>query len=171
MKIMRAGRPLAWALACWAATGLEAAAGATVRLQVMDGATGQTVPARAYLWRGDEPLLPPGFSSYTRGNERHLLVPGDFELDLEPGTFRLRVERGLEYIPVELARFLDSISGARVGVNFDTANLVLYGMDDPPASSSGCWGASRRCTSRTASRRTTLVCSGVRSPSERSGPR
>jgi len=32
----------------------------------------------------------------------------------------------------ELARFLDAITVARVGVNFDTANLVLYGLDDPP---------------------------------------
>ncbi len=32
----------------------------------------------------------------------------------------------------ELARFLDTITVARVGVNFDTANLVLYGLDDPP---------------------------------------
>jgi sugar phosphate isomerase/epimerase len=32
----------------------------------------------------------------------------------------------------ELARFLDGITAARVGVNFDTANLVLYGLDHPP---------------------------------------
>lgn len=32
----------------------------------------------------------------------------------------------------ELARFLDAITVARVGVNFDTANLVLYGLDDSP---------------------------------------
>lgn len=32
----------------------------------------------------------------------------------------------------ELARFLSKITPARVGVNFDTANLVLYGMDSPP---------------------------------------
>jgi len=32
----------------------------------------------------------------------------------------------------ELARFLDAITVARVGVNFDIANFVLYGMDDPP---------------------------------------
>jgi sugar phosphate isomerase/epimerase len=32
----------------------------------------------------------------------------------------------------ELKHFLDSITVARVGVNFDTANLVLYGLDDPP---------------------------------------
>jgi L-ribulose-5-phosphate 3-epimerase len=33
----------------------------------------------------------------------------------------------------ELVRFIDAIEGARVGVNFDTANLVLYGTEDPPA--------------------------------------
>lgn len=32
----------------------------------------------------------------------------------------------------ELARFLDAITVARVGVNFDIANFVLYGMDRPP---------------------------------------
>jgi sugar phosphate isomerase/epimerase len=32
----------------------------------------------------------------------------------------------------ELLRFVNQITAARVGVNFDTANLVLYGKDDPP---------------------------------------
>ncbi|MBK5297577.1 MAG: sugar phosphate isomerase/epimerase [Vicinamibacteria bacterium] len=32
----------------------------------------------------------------------------------------------------ELVRFLDAIPVARVGVNFDIANFVLYGMDHPP---------------------------------------
>lgn len=32
----------------------------------------------------------------------------------------------------ELLHFLRQIKVARVGVNFDTANLVLYGRDDPP---------------------------------------
>ncbi len=32
----------------------------------------------------------------------------------------------------ELLRFVQQISVGRVGVNFDTANLVLYGKDDPP---------------------------------------
>lgn len=32
----------------------------------------------------------------------------------------------------ELLRFIHQITVARVGVNFDTANLVLYGRDDPP---------------------------------------
>jgi len=99
---MRTRASLAWACACWASAGLGAAAGATVRIQVVDGAGGQAVAARAYLWQADQALLPPGFSSYARGDERHFLVPGDFELDLEPGKYRLRVERGLEYRPVEL---------------------------------------------------------------------
>ncbi len=102
MGIMKTRRFLAWALACWAGTGLEVPAAATVHVQVVDDATGQTVAARAYLWRGREPLLPGGFSSYDRGDERHFLVPGDFELDLEPGKYRLRIERGLEYVPAEL---------------------------------------------------------------------
>lgn len=32
----------------------------------------------------------------------------------------------------ELLHFISQITVARVGVNFDTANLVLYGKDDPP---------------------------------------
>jgi hypothetical protein len=102
MKIRRVRRSLAWAFACWVGTVADAAAGFPVHVQVVDDATGQPVPARAYLKRGDEPLLPAGFSSYSRGDERHFLVSGDFELDLEPGTYRLRIERGLEYVPVEL---------------------------------------------------------------------
>ena len=31
-----------------------------------------------------------------------------------------------------LEGFLDRLRPARVGINFDTANLVLYGMDSPP---------------------------------------
>jgi hypothetical protein len=102
MENVRVATSFAWALACWAVTGLAGTPRATVRVQVVDDAAGEAVPARAYLWRGDEPLLPAGFSSYARGDERHFLVPGDFELELTPGKYRLRVERGLEYVPVEL---------------------------------------------------------------------
>jgi len=101
-EIMGVRSCLAWALAYSVATALDAIAGVPVRVQVVDDATGRTVAARAYLKRGDEPILPKGFSSYARGDERHFLVPGDFELDLEPGKYRLRIERGLEYVPVEL---------------------------------------------------------------------
>jgi hypothetical protein len=96
----RACVPLALALVT--GLGARSAVAAPVRGQIVDDASGKTVAARAYLCRGDEPLLPPGFSSYSQGDERHFLVPGEFALDLEPGRYRLRIERGLEYIPVEV---------------------------------------------------------------------
>ena len=43
----------------------------------------------------------------------------------------ISLETGQE-TAAELARFIDQIKSARVGVNFDTANLVLYGIEDPP---------------------------------------
>ena len=99
---MRPGRTLAWACACWASAGLGVAGAARVRVEVVDDATGRAVPARAYLWRGRAPILPAGFSSYSRGDELHFLVPGEFEVDLDPGKYTLRLERGLEYLPAEL---------------------------------------------------------------------
>jgi L-ribulose-5-phosphate 3-epimerase len=48
-----------------------------------------------------------------------------------PKGVTLSLETGQE-TGEELARFLDAVTVARVGVNFDTANLVLYGLDDPP---------------------------------------
>ena len=44
----------------------------------------------------------------------------------------ISLETGQE-TAAELEEFLARITSARVGVNFDTANLVLYGMDSPPA--------------------------------------
>ena len=48
------------------------------------------------------------------------------------GARRFSLETGQE-TSEELGRFIDAIKGAKVGVNFDTANLVLYGTEDPPA--------------------------------------
>jgi sugar phosphate isomerase/epimerase len=44
----------------------------------------------------------------------------------------ISLETGQE-TAAELVRFIEQIKGARVGVNFDVANLVLYGIEDPPA--------------------------------------
>jgi hypothetical protein len=101
--IMKKKRHLV-AATLWLSTvsGLAVSAEAATRVAVVDDATGRAVPARAYLWHGDDPILPPGYSSYERGDERHFLVPGEFTLDLGPGRYRLRVERGLEYLPVEV---------------------------------------------------------------------
>ena len=56
---------------------------------------------------------------------------GDLAAYAAPKGVTLSLETGQE-TGEELARFLGAISVARVGVNFDTANLVLYGMDSPP---------------------------------------
>jgi hypothetical protein len=95
-------RLLTAALAWLLAADIGVASAAAVRVRVVDDATGQAVAARAYLWRGDASLLPVGFSTYDRDDERHFLVAGDFMLDLQPGTYRLRIERGTEYVPVDV---------------------------------------------------------------------
>ena len=76
---------LARILAAWAASGLATASAATVRIQVVDDATGKATAARVYLWRGDEPVLPPGFPAYSAGDERHFLVEGPFRSTSIPG--------------------------------------------------------------------------------------
>jgi hypothetical protein len=73
-----------------------------VRVNVIDETTGQASAARMYLRRGTEALVPTGLQSYSRGDERHFLIDGGLSLDLEPGTYALRVERGLEYVPVDV---------------------------------------------------------------------
>src|SRR5262249_19123597 len=73
-----------------------------VRVNVIDETTGRASAARMYLRRGTEALLPTGLQSYSRGDERHFLVDGSVSFDLEQGTYTLRVERGLEYEPVEV---------------------------------------------------------------------
>ena len=86
-------------VALWAAAAACAAAPTTVRVRVVDETSGATVPARVSLWRGSEAILPPGFSSYSRKDERHFLVAGEFALELAPGSYRLEAARGLEYVP------------------------------------------------------------------------
>jgi len=96
-RVLLGGAAVSW----WAIGAPAFAAGATLRVRVVGDANGESIPARVYLWRGDTPVLPEGFPAYERGDERHFLVPGDFDLDLEPGGYRLRIERGLEYVPFE----------------------------------------------------------------------
>jgi hypothetical protein len=73
----------------------------TVSVKVVDEATGRSSAARAYLRRGEDPIVPTGVPYYKRGDEQHFLVDGSVSLDLEPGRYALRVERGLEYLPAE----------------------------------------------------------------------
>lgn len=46
-------------------------------------------------------LLPEGFQAYEKRDEKHFLVPGEFTLHLPEGSYELRLERGLEYYPLE----------------------------------------------------------------------
>lgn len=69
--------------------------------RIVDADTGKPVPARVKLIRGDKSILPPGFTFYDRRGERHFLVPASFKLQLSPGDYRLRIERGKEYRPLE----------------------------------------------------------------------
>ncbi len=71
--------------------------------RIVDVESGQPVAARVYLLKDGAPYHPQGFVSYSRGRETHFLVPPEFELELTEGDWEMRVERGLEYHPVELA--------------------------------------------------------------------
>ncbi|MCG3198655.1 MAG: hypothetical protein GHCLOJNM_03159 [bacterium] len=70
-----------------------------VDFRILDETTKEPIPARTYLSRDGSPVLPEGRYTYKRQQEIHFLAPGEFTLELEPGTYQLQVERGLEYRP------------------------------------------------------------------------
>ncbi len=72
-----------------------------VHIEILDGPQGERVHARAYLRRDGVSLLPEGFQTYEKRDEKHFLVPGEFTLHLPEGSYELRLERGLEYHPLE----------------------------------------------------------------------
>ena len=126
---MRAG---AAALAAAMTLAATPAAAAPVRVRVRDAASGAAIAARVYLWRGNDVLLPAGFPSYDKGPERHFLVTGDFILDLDPGEYHLRLERGHEYVPVDLALTVPGVADtvdARLTRWIDMARAGWYSAD------------------------------------------
>ncbi len=72
-----------------------------VHIEILDGPRGARVYARAYLRRDGVSLLPEGFQTYEKRDEKHFLVPGEFTLHLPEGSYELRLEHGLEYHPLE----------------------------------------------------------------------
>ena len=72
-----------------------------VHIEIVDGPQGERVYARAYLRRDGVSLFPDGFQAYEKRDEKHFLVPGEFTLHLPAGSYELRLERGLEYHPLE----------------------------------------------------------------------
>lgn len=80
---------------------IAAAGDVNLHVRVIDEEKNSSVPARIYLQQDERAILPKGFSVYSRGLERHFLVTGEFSVRLAPGTYRIRAERGLEYLPAE----------------------------------------------------------------------
>lgn len=81
-----------------------------VRLRVVEESE-EVVPARFYAWRDGEAFFPElqgKFHTYERGQEKHFLAEGDLNLLLPEARYRFRVERGLEYVPVEVEFELES---------------------------------------------------------------
>lgn len=84
----------------WLTSGFAVGAHA---FRIIDLESGLPVAARVHLVRDGTPYLPPGFVAYSRGQETHFLAPPEFEVELGDGAWEMRVERGLEYEPVEMA--------------------------------------------------------------------
>jgi len=72
----------------------------TLIAEARDSATGRTVPARFYLTdSAGRHWTPGGAIAYEKGQEKHFIAPGRFQMQLPPGEYTLVVERGPEYRP------------------------------------------------------------------------
>ncbi len=69
---------------------------------VVDQATGNSVDARCYLTdTSGHHWTPSGAITYVKPPEQNFIALGRFEIELTPGTYTLRIERGTEYQPYE----------------------------------------------------------------------
>jgi hypothetical protein len=69
---------------------------------IIDHATGRKVDARCYLTDASgHHWVPSGAITYVKAPERDFIALGHFGIELPPGTYTLRVERGTEYRPYE----------------------------------------------------------------------
>ena len=69
---------------------------------VVDHATGRNVYARCYLTDTTGLIwTPSGAITYVKPPEQNFIALGSFKIELPPGTYTLRVERGTEYRPYE----------------------------------------------------------------------
>ena len=53
-----------------------------ISFRITDGQSGSPIPARVYLTKEENLILPEGFPSYDKKGERHFLVPPSFEISL-----------------------------------------------------------------------------------------
>ena len=73
----------------------------TLRVSIVDQATGREVKARCYLTDSDgQHWTPSRAITYVKPLEQYFIASGEFYISLPPGTYTLRVERGTEYRPV-----------------------------------------------------------------------
>ncbi len=128
--------------------GVEARGAEKVRLHVrtLDSETGGTVAARVYLTDPKGVLeVPAGSIVYRKSGEEHFVTRGEFDIDLDPGVYNLRVERGPEFHPWKASVELGTERSARIDVRPErwismnklgwySADLHNHrGVDDMPA--------------------------------------
>lgn len=67
--------------------------------------SGAPVPFRAYFYGEKGVITSEAVLSYSKrstSEETHLICDGELDIELEPGTYTIRIERGLEWIPVKI---------------------------------------------------------------------
>jgi len=70
----------------------------SLRVSIVDGATGRPLTARCYLADpAKQSWSPEGAVNYVKPPERHFIAEGGFRIALPPRTYTLTVERGTEY--------------------------------------------------------------------------
>ncbi len=99
---------LAAVLVCFSASNTSAQRAVRLRNQIwghllvttIDQATGRKVDARCYLTDASgHGWTPSGAITYVKPPESDFIDAGSFEIELPPGTYTLRIERGTEYRP------------------------------------------------------------------------
>ncbi len=74
----------------------------TLHILILDRQTGHTVPARCYLTdSAGKPWFPAESIVYVHPPEQHFVTAGEFRIDLPPGRYTIRAERGPEYSEAE----------------------------------------------------------------------
>jgi hypothetical protein len=109
---MKASRSLVWLLALLSLSTPRLFSQHVMQLQnqiwgnlhavILDRDSAQPVPARCYLTDSDgRNWAPSGAITYVKPPEFDFIAADEFQISLPPGQYKLRVERGTEYLRVE----------------------------------------------------------------------
>jgi hypothetical protein len=100
-----------------------------LRVVIVDSETGRSVYARCYLTdSAGESLTPAGVVAYQKPPERHFVTSGEFLIDVPPGKYTLRVERGPEYRGV--TRKIDIQAGEAIDEKIEIIRWVNMNRRD-----------------------------------------